>query len=145
MIADSGNRTTYNTGAVRDIQIGKGRCDLLPLDIINLIVGDSILSAINQYLIKKDINSIIDAVLIFIKHSFKNQFDALIELSIHFEEGALKYGIDNWRRGIPENSFIDSAIRHYLKFKRGDNDERHDRACLWNLICLIWTVKNKSS
>lgn len=53
MIADSGNRTTYNTGAVRDIQIGKGRCDLLPLDIINLIVGDSFLSAINQYLIKK--------------------------------------------------------------------------------------------
>lgn len=145
MIADSGNRTTYNTGAVRDIQIGKGRCDLLPLDIINLIVGDSFLSAINQYLIKKDINSIIDAVLIFIKQRFKNQFDALIELSIHFEEGALKYGINNWRKGIPENSYIDSAIRHYLKFKRGDNDERHDRACLWNLICLIWTVKNKSS
>lgn len=84
-------------------------------------------------------------MLIFIKHSFKNQFDALIELSIHFEEGALKYGIDNWRKGIPENSYIDSAIWHYLKFKRGDNDERHDRACLWNLICLIWTVKNKSS
>lgn len=28
-ILDSGNRTNYNTGAVRDIQEGKGRMDLL--------------------------------------------------------------------------------------------------------------------
>ena len=30
-ILDSGNRRTFQTGAVRDIQEGKGRCDLLPL------------------------------------------------------------------------------------------------------------------
>ena len=29
-IKDSGNRTVFNTGAVRDIQEGKGRMDLLP-------------------------------------------------------------------------------------------------------------------
>ena len=27
MIKDSGNRTAFTTGAVRDIQVGKGRCD----------------------------------------------------------------------------------------------------------------------
>lgn len=29
-ILDSGNRTEFESGAVRDIQEGKGRCDLLP-------------------------------------------------------------------------------------------------------------------
>ena len=32
-IKDSGNRTKFETGAVRDIQQGKGRFDLMPLDI----------------------------------------------------------------------------------------------------------------
>ena len=32
-ILDSGNRRQFETGAVRDIQEGKGRCDLLPLDV----------------------------------------------------------------------------------------------------------------
>ena len=30
MIKDSGNRREFETGAVRDMQEGKGRCDLLP-------------------------------------------------------------------------------------------------------------------
>ncbi len=34
MIKDSGERRKFETGAVRDIQKGKGRCDLLPLDIV---------------------------------------------------------------------------------------------------------------
>lgn len=29
-IKDSGNRTEFSTGAVRDMHEGKGRCDLLP-------------------------------------------------------------------------------------------------------------------
>ena len=33
-IKDSGNRTEFGTGAVRDIQDDKGRCDLLPLDVV---------------------------------------------------------------------------------------------------------------
>lgn len=31
MIKDSGNRTGFDTGAVRDLQDGKGRMDLLPM------------------------------------------------------------------------------------------------------------------
>jgi len=30
-IADSGDRTQFDTGAVRDMHEGKGRCDLLPM------------------------------------------------------------------------------------------------------------------
>jgi len=46
---------------------------------------------------------------------------------------------------LPEWCYLDSAIRHYLKWKRGDKDERHDRAVLWNLSCLMWTIKHKDS
>lgn len=33
-LKDSGERREFGTGAVRDIQEGKGRCDLMPLDVI---------------------------------------------------------------------------------------------------------------
>jgi len=42
-ILDSGNRRTFQTGAVRDIQEGKGRCDLLPLlPIYNMLRDDNL-------------------------------------------------------------------------------------------------------
>jgi hypothetical protein len=63
-----------------------------------------------------------------------------LEVAKHFEEGAKKYGENNWQKGIPVHCYIDSAIRHYLKWLRGDNDEPHDRAFVWNLMCCIWEV-----
>ena len=38
-IKDSGARREFESGAVRDIQEGKGRCDLLPLDVVACIIG----------------------------------------------------------------------------------------------------------
>ena len=34
VLKDSGERREFDSEAVRDIQEGKGRCDLLPLDIV---------------------------------------------------------------------------------------------------------------
>lgn len=48
-ILDSGNRRTFQTGAVRDIQEGKGRCDLLPLLPIYNMLRDDILFCVNQF------------------------------------------------------------------------------------------------
>ena len=48
----------------------------------------------------------------------------------------------NWEKGLPEYCYIDSAIRHYLKWMDGQDDEPHDRAVLWNLMCLWWTHEN---
>ena len=67
----------------------------------------------------------------------------LLETAKHFEQGAKKYGDYNWQKGIPVKSYIDSAVRHYLKHLRGDADERHDRAFVWNILCCIWTCKHK--
>ena len=90
-IKDSGDRTQFDTGAVRDMHSGKGRMDLLPMS-------------------------------------------ALIELSKHCEDGAEKYGEHNVDKGIPQHSLCDSAMRHLVKYMRGDWDEDHLRAAAWNIM-----------
>ncbi len=136
MIKDSGVRREFSTGAVRDIQEGKGRCDLIPLDV----VPDDILFAIEKFKETGDPSHLwwaIDEC-----DFFPDGATMLLEVSKHFEEGALKYGENNWQKGIPTHCYIDSAVRHYLKHRRGDTDERHDRAFVWNLLCCIWTCNH---
>lgn len=94
-IADTGNRTQFPTGAVRDIHIGKGRMDLLP-------------------------------------------WAAIMEISRHCEQGAVKYGERNIDKGIPMHSLIDSAFRHMAKYMEGKKDEKHLTAACWNLL---WAVQ----
>lgn len=43
-IKDSGVRRKFDSGAVRDIAEGKGRCDLLPLGVIGRILEDNVLT-----------------------------------------------------------------------------------------------------
>ena len=145
MIADSGNRTVFESGAVRDIQEGKGRCDLMPLRVIsNMIDGDTIIACLAKYQMTGNTLELYK-VLRECSKFFKDIPDMCLELAIHFEEGCNKYGERNWEKGIPPYRYIDSAIRHYLKYLRGDTDERHDRALVWNICCLIWTVDYKPS
>lgn len=93
-ILDSGNRREFETGAVRDIQEGKGRMDLLP-------------------------------------------WAAIMEVSKHCENGALKYGEHNVDMGIKTSSFADSAARHIAKWMDGWTDEPHLLAAAWNLLWAI--------
>lgn len=147
MIKDSGNRRVYESGAVRDIQKGKGRCDLMPLDVVAGFFragcndkAARVMNKLYEYQISHSVVYLQDAVMDFMNGDcFPDANTALLEVSKHFEEGAAKYGERNWQKGIPESSYIDSAVRHYLKWLRGDNDERHDRAFVWNIMCLIWT------
>jgi hypothetical protein len=63
----------------------------------------------------------------------------LIRLAQHFEDGAVKYGDDNWRKGIPLRCFADSAFRHLCKHMIGQRDEPHLVAAIWNLACMYET------
>lgn len=211
-VKDSGDRREFASGAVRDMQVGKGRCDLLPLaelsalidnmdikkDHIQTIISSDGLTeswifrhfncAINALNRAKDadsktiecisyeivnclyaileiflicfykypecnngiwstlydaLNSVPEDFEVAIKAHINNVlYSAILDLAKHFEAGARKYGDNNWRKGIPINVFIDSAIRHFCKFMRGDTDEPHDIAFMWNVICCIWTVNN---
>ena len=93
-ILDSGERTTFSTGSVRDMHQGKGRMDLLP-------------------------------------------WNAIIEVSKHCENGAVKYGEHNVDRGIPWHSLADSGARHLAKFMIGITDESHLVSACWNLLWLL--------
>lgn len=143
MIKDSGNRREFDSGAVRDIQEGKGRCDLLPLDVVACFRG-LLLYDISKFQETGCTKHLNNALQRFIdKHGSKDMSTSFLEVSKHFEEGAKKYGEYNWQKGIPTHCYIDSAVRHYLKYLRGDTDEPHDRAFMWNILCCIWTCIHK--
>lgn len=142
-LADSGNRTEFETGAIRDISEGKGRCDLLPLDVVAPMVNSKELESIEEFKRTKDTMHLYNAIDIFYQRSKGYTIDGLLELSKHFEAGAKKYSENNWKKGIPLHCYIDSGVRHYLKHLRGDTDEPHDRAFVWNILCAIWTMNHK--
>lgn len=153
-IKDSGTRQQFPTGAVRDIQKGKGRCDLLPLDVVaDFYCGDGtemkentvvlIFNHIQMFMDTGRIDHLYIVLDDFSSDAFSGIENMLLEVSMHFEEGAEKYGENNWQKGLPVKCYINSAVRHYLKWFRGDTDERHDRAFCWNILCAIWTCKHK--
>lgn len=144
-ILDSGARREFSTGAVRDIAEGKGRCDLLPLKIVSTLIDSVVLDEIENYIRTGNTDSLYMAIRHFVEidSNWTNICTAILEVSKQYEAGAKKYSDRNWEKGIPVHCFIDSGVRHYLKFKRGDTDEPHDRAFVWNMLGAIWTHKNK--
>lgn len=64
-------------------------------------------------------------------------WNAIIELSKHCENGAVKYGEHNVDRGCVWHSLADSGARHLAKFMIGMNDEPNLVAACWNLMWLL--------
>lgn len=62
---------------------------------------------------------------------------AIIEVSKHAENGAVKYGEHNVDKGIPTHSLCDSGMRHLAKYLDGWDDEPHLLAAAWNLLWAI--------
>lgn len=96
-LPDSGERSEFSTGAVRDAMSGKGLPSLIPPAAIR-------------------------------------------RLAKRFEDGAAKYGRDNWQKGIPLSRYNDAIIRHTLAAAEGQTDEDHLGAVLWNAAAWIWTL-----
>ena len=72
----------------------------------------------------------------------KGRFDllamfALERLAKHYENGAAKYGDRNWEKGIPESRYIDSAMRHLVKYVQGEDSEDNLAAAAWNIFCVM--------
>ena len=145
-ILDSGATTEFETGAHRDAREGMGRCDLLPLEVVaNYICDDNdstdwILRNLREFQKDNCTCHLYSALKAFGEQCWEDPYTMLLEVSKHYEGGAIKYGPDNWKKGMPVYIYIDSAVRHYLKWLRGDTDEPHDRAFCWNLMCCIWEV-----
>lgn len=170
-IIDSGERKQFENGAVRDIEEGKGRFDLIPLKTIfkytELLykVEDTddyeslsnILNMIINFRNSGNTDFLITSIYYFVNYlrdhdenyeghenTYRNPYIIMIsELAKHFEEGAKKYGERNWERGIPLHSYMNSALRHLFKYFDGWKDERHDRAFVWNIVCACWTYNER--
>ncbi len=102
VLPDSGARTEFDTGAVRDAMSGKGMPSLVPPAAIR-------------------------------------------SLARRFEDGATKYGRDNWLKGIPLSRYQDAIIRHTLAAAEGQDDEDHLGAVLWNAAAWIETERRIES
>lgn len=51
-------------------------------------------------------------------------------------EGADKYGVDNWRKGIPASNLLDHALNHLERWRDGDTSEDHLGHALWNIAVI---------
>ena len=95
-LPDSGERTAFDSGAVRDSMRGKGYPSMIPTV-------------------------------------------AMMAMARRFEDGATKYGRDNWKKGIPTSRYCDAAFRHLMSCRDGEINEDHFGAVLWNMACWMWT------
>lgn len=99
-IKDSGARTEFASGAVRDVQSGKGRCDLLPLDIVGeyfeCVPDKSGFEEISLFQSDHDRSHLIKAAKVFAKDIFPDDETTILEYACHLEDGCNKYGDRNW-------------------------------------------------
>lgn len=148
-LKDSGERREFETGAMRDVKAGKGRMDLVPFDIVSKLLssdgveGNRICLLINDFKHTGDIHMIYEVLNEISKEYYKNIEDMILDVSHQYEDGAKKYGINNWMLGMSCEEYLDSGTRHYMKHRRGDTDEPHLRASVWNFIGLVWTTLNR--
>lgn len=153
---DGRAKTHYESGAVRDNKDGKGRCDLMPLDILGAVFTDCVFAKLDAFKRTGNAEALRDILVAFANEQYSKTprqgvsnspngylAELYLEVAKQFEDGAKHYGENNWQKGIPVNSYIDSAVRHYLKHIAGWADERHDRAFAWNITCCMWTMLNK--
>lgn len=143
-IKDGGKRTEFETGAVREIDETKGRCDLVYNHGWYDVIGDAFYNYVEQFVRYGTRNYVVLACQHIIERAYEDDFNtAYLEVSQHYAEGAKKYADRNMEKGIPWHSMVDSALRHYTKWCRGDDDEPHARAVIWNLLTLLYMIDNK--
>jgi len=114
----------------------------LPLGILADRLESAVLGYIEDYIRVGHTESLWSAIESFTGTGDALFVSAILEASIQYDEGAKKYDERNWEKGMPVHCFIDSGIRHYLKTLRGDTDEPHSRAFIWNMLGAIWMHEN---
>lgn len=69
---------------------------------------------------------------------------ALKRVAKHYENGAVKYGDNNWRLGIPSSRFMDSLLRHANRYLDGERDEDHLAAVIFNAMAIIYNEERNT-
>jgi hypothetical protein len=132
----SGNQDNYDTGDVRDISDNKSRFDLIPLEILDLLQQSYGGMAL-------DIDNSIPYYTGFIDTE-EIRVDLIPELILNrlgglYYRGALKYGINNYQKGMPLSRYYQSLLRHLIQWVAGDSSEDHLSSVIWNVASIMWT------
>ena len=61
------------------------------------------------------------------------------KIAKRYEDGASKYGANNWQLGIPLSRYYDAIMRHLMAWAEGRVDEDHLGAVGWNMTAASWT------
>ena len=72
-------------------------------------------------------------------------YKGLERLAMLLHRGAIKYGANNWRRGMPLWRTRASLHRHFWAWDDGDTNEDHFAAILFNLMVLFYTKNGIAS
>ena len=101
----------FDSGSRRDSAQGKGRPDLLPVHALIRIA------------------KVCDPDIVPIH--------GIHRLSVHYENGAVKYGDRNWELGQPFSRYYQSMFRHLQKWVGGAREEDHLAAVVWNACAIM--------
>jgi hypothetical protein len=63
--------------------------------------------------------------------------EGLRRLALTYQEGAEKYGDNNWRKGMPFSSTLNHAIKHIFQYISGDTSEDHLAHAAWGLLAVM--------
>lgn len=118
-----------------------GRFDLLPLDVIGMLidkfeVNDNINFLADIEAFKASNDGLADAAISFAGMYFPDAVSATMAVAGIAEADALENGEDSWKEKDVKD-FINGAVMHYLLFLRDGDDGRHLAEVLWNLVCGI--------
>lgn len=72
--------------------------------------------------------------------------ELLYRLAMLYTRGAEKYGDDNWQKACTQEEydrFMQSAFRHFMQWRAGEDDEDHAAAAIWNIMAYEWHVEHK--
>lgn len=145
-LADSGERTATVTGALRQPNSpDAGRFDLIPGECVASLPTDvdtdgSFSAAIQDAYMGLSLGDLehvrgLAAFIIFAKWG-----GSLRRLAVHYARGAIKYADRNWEKGLETGRIVDSLLRHADKALRGEMDEDHEAAVVWNAFALDFTL-----
>lgn len=122
------------------------RRNLLPLSTISTLIKSDVLRIINNFEVRgsSDAAFLYDAIRAFVAENKKwnsSMETAILEISNDCSNAAKKYNENSWKKNSV-SYYIDNGICQYLKWHRGDADEAHDKAFIWNMVWAIWVIEN---
>lgn len=76
-------------------------------------------------------------------HWYSVDRESVLAIAETAAEGDTRYGVDNWRKGLPVSNLINHAMDHLFKALDGDSSEPHIDHAIWNLGKIKWMAKHK--